>query len=436
MADKIVLNTVLGTYDVTKVNANFAKVEDALNNEVLYRDNDTGSPNEMNVDLDMNGKRIYNLPAPFFPSEAARLQDIHDIVTEGYSGLLAAPTGAGLVGYNPSINYIPGSVGSGLAATMRGDEGKVYRAFGYVVRNGGSGWAYIDDVDHRPTGMSTVEVVGDVLRVNYGVTGVRVLTHIVGTDETMAALGMTCGPSVGLAYSDIKMFLPFACWVEKTAGVWAFGASDGCNPWFGPGTDTTIASSGDGSTFTITHKEGSGSHPPTMTVLTQAAGGSAVPGVDVRMSYGGTSVIGTSHADFEGYIVWTGPGQNDWTVSTPNISVPTCTFSAGVLTVTHENLGTDTKAVSVDGVGGTYLPASGSTVTGTTFQVVFQDYAGANVATANGNMKFRYSRPRQVKSKAPDGMRVAIQRGPVILNPAKVISTNGNLWGYGVLETV
>lgn len=79
MPDKIVLNTVLGSYDVTKINQNFDRIADAINDEVLSRTNPTGSPNTMNVDLDMNGKRVYNLPAPVLPSEAARLQDVVSI---------------------------------------------------------------------------------------------------------------------------------------------------------------------------------------------------------------------------------------------------------------------------------------------------------------------------------------------------------------------
>lgn len=316
---------------------------------------------------------------------------------------------------------------------LKGDAGKQYAVIGWVSRNDGSGWYYIDNEDHRPTGMSSIAVVGtNILRVSYSFTASRVLTHVVVTDETMAALGVQVGSSVGLGYSDVYMYMPFACWVEKTAGTWAFGAGDGLNPWFGPGTDTTISTSADGSEFTINHKVGSGSSPPIFTVLTQANG--YVPGVDIRVSWGGTSIIATAHSQFEGYVQWVGPGANDWAVTTPNIAQPTFAFNAGVLTVTHEDLGADTKAVSVDSVSGFYVPASGTTVTGTTFQVVFQDWAGANVAVPTANMKFRYSRPRNVKSKAPDGMRVAIQRGPVLLNPANVISTNGNFWGFGVME--
>lgn len=365
-----------------------------------------------------------------FATDSASKWRVH----QGLTGAeLAAAGGANIMEFNPATAYAANTTGNAIASALKGNPGRSYSVCGYVLRNDGSGWACIDDVDHRPTNIASVSVIGDDLRVTYSGAGVRVVSHQVSTDETMAAMGMLCGPSVGLTYSNIKLYMPFACWVEKTAGSFAFGASDGLNPWFGPGTDTTISTSADQSSFTITHKTASGSHPPVMTVLTQSSGGGASPGADIRISYGGTTIIGTAHSLFEGLISYNA-GTSTWDVDTPNIAKPSCSFSSGVLTVTHENLGPDTRAVSVDAVSGIYLPASGATVSGTTFQVVFQDYAGANVTTANSNMKFRYMRPRQVKTKAPDGMRIAIQRGPVILNPINVISMNGNLWGSGFIE--
>lgn len=80
MTDKIVLNPILGTYDVTLINDNFDKVEQALNEKVLYRDNPAGSPNQIKNDMDMNSHRILNLPEPQADNEAARLKDLRDAV--------------------------------------------------------------------------------------------------------------------------------------------------------------------------------------------------------------------------------------------------------------------------------------------------------------------------------------------------------------------
>ena len=80
---KIVLNDVTNLSSLSTINSNFDKIEQELNEKVLYRDTFTYEDNALNVDIDANGKRIYNLPKPLSASEPARLQDIFDISTEG-----------------------------------------------------------------------------------------------------------------------------------------------------------------------------------------------------------------------------------------------------------------------------------------------------------------------------------------------------------------
>ena len=57
---KIELPAVTGSNNTSRINDNFQKIEDALNQEVLYRKGYTGEPNEMETNLDMNGKQILN----------------------------------------------------------------------------------------------------------------------------------------------------------------------------------------------------------------------------------------------------------------------------------------------------------------------------------------------------------------------------------------
>ena len=73
---KISLNNVAGGFNLQSVNTNFQLLQDELNNKVLYRDNPIGEVNVLNTDIDMNGKRIYNLPVPLSASEPARLGDV------------------------------------------------------------------------------------------------------------------------------------------------------------------------------------------------------------------------------------------------------------------------------------------------------------------------------------------------------------------------
>lgn len=58
---KIELPSITSGYNLSAINNNFQKIEDALNEEVLYRKGYVGEPNEMETNLDMNGKEILNV---------------------------------------------------------------------------------------------------------------------------------------------------------------------------------------------------------------------------------------------------------------------------------------------------------------------------------------------------------------------------------------
>lgn len=63
MAKTSLSNIVAGYASVASLNATFNIIEDHFNNKVLYRDNPTGEPNQMENDLDLNGNDILNAGA-------------------------------------------------------------------------------------------------------------------------------------------------------------------------------------------------------------------------------------------------------------------------------------------------------------------------------------------------------------------------------------
>jgi len=78
---KITLNPVSGSYaSVTAFNARMQQIEDAFNNDVLWRDGFISEPNQMDNDLDMSGKDILNLPAPATSTSPVRLQELDSLV--------------------------------------------------------------------------------------------------------------------------------------------------------------------------------------------------------------------------------------------------------------------------------------------------------------------------------------------------------------------
>ncbi len=72
---KIVLNKPTSGFNLAAINANFTAIEAELQDKVLYRNNPIGEPNTLETDLDANSKRIFNLPAPIYPTDAVRLAD-------------------------------------------------------------------------------------------------------------------------------------------------------------------------------------------------------------------------------------------------------------------------------------------------------------------------------------------------------------------------
>ena len=58
---KIVLNDVTNLNALSVINDNFDKLEQELQNKVLYRDNPDGEPNTLESDVDANGNSLYNI---------------------------------------------------------------------------------------------------------------------------------------------------------------------------------------------------------------------------------------------------------------------------------------------------------------------------------------------------------------------------------------
>lgn len=73
-----VLNNIASGFSRTTLNDNFDIIEDELTNKVLKRLPVEGEDNSMQVDLDMNGSRILNLPFPQSGNDVARLIDVQD----------------------------------------------------------------------------------------------------------------------------------------------------------------------------------------------------------------------------------------------------------------------------------------------------------------------------------------------------------------------
>jgi len=60
MAKLTISDITAGYASASALNASFNAIEDEFNNNVLYRNNPSGEPNQMENDLDLNGNDILN----------------------------------------------------------------------------------------------------------------------------------------------------------------------------------------------------------------------------------------------------------------------------------------------------------------------------------------------------------------------------------------
>ena len=111
---KISFTDILSGYSTASaITANFDSIEDHLNNKILYRDNPTGEPNQMENDLDMNSNRIYNLPSAVGDTEPATWGQLKaagtNITFTGTDVEVQVATASQTVFILTGVNYTPGA---------------------------------------------------------------------------------------------------------------------------------------------------------------------------------------------------------------------------------------------------------------------------------------------------------------------------------------
>jgi hypothetical protein len=69
-------NISSGYASTSALDANFDRIDTEFNDKVLYRNNPTGEANQMENDIDINGYRIINHPAPTDGTHLVRQEDL------------------------------------------------------------------------------------------------------------------------------------------------------------------------------------------------------------------------------------------------------------------------------------------------------------------------------------------------------------------------
>ena len=328
-------------------------------------------------------------------------------ITNGGTGATTAATALTALGGTTTGSAVFKATNSAAAAVALGNQYGVIRQ-----ATNGAGWFFITDSGHQQSGFTdSITISSGNIVVPFSSTASKVGTFVANCDETYSALGIALGASVGLSSATLSLYKTLDVEVNLTAATVA------------PSTyfvgDVSAVNNGDG-TVTITHPS--------------VGSATTMPSVDPKANYlvtisGVTATTTTikSLVPFSGTVSYDGA---NWVVSTPALAKPTFSFSAGVLTVTHETFIAAESAVQVVARDSSNTLASVGTIGTTSFTVVFRDYAGALITTETTNMRFVYSGSQLVTRETPIG-NVLLSRPNCKLDAAKVYSGSGNIWLIG-----
>lgn len=84
-------------------------------------------------------------------------------------------------------------------------KGQVTTQVAAVLRNDGQGWYALNDLDHTPINIKSVESDARSIRVNFSFSAKDVNTFLVTSDETLTLSGISGGASVGAESATIVL---------------------------------------------------------------------------------------------------------------------------------------------------------------------------------------------------------------------------------------
>lgn len=198
---KIILSDITSGYNLSAINSNFQKLEDELNNKVLYRQIQDGEPNSMASDLDMNGRSVLN--ANKISSSTLEVGGVpvvpKDLVADPYNGTREALRRSyAEAGYN----LVAGSFESGGTLVNSNDAllqeltGKAYSYIGTLPYTVAAGTNPVGDYTWKPV---IDELLREDLASKNGIEMIGGDLYSYGADKTGS---LPCDASLEAMLSD------------------------------------------------------------------------------------------------------------------------------------------------------------------------------------------------------------------------------------------
>ncbi|QFY77527.1 hypothetical protein DUD43_07410 [Alcaligenes faecalis] len=340
---------------------------------------------------------------------------------------------AGMVDFDQSAKYPPGSIGEKLQQSVSTGNQRGGFAVAGVIRRDASvspDWTTISDASHKPINWVGPSGSGVDQRVEF--KSGPVASFIVCPDETFAKDGVTAGISGGSGAALISMGAP--CTFE--ADVESITISR-YNARYFSAVRFTVSRNANTGLITLTHPATFSHQRPIVQYQPKNSTGELLIPHHVSSSGigGGTTTLFLI-GEAAGAVIYTG---SQWVLAASAWESADVSFeyeeSTGTLKVNHPRVllsgGVSPRVqVSLGGAqtGAYFLTAFDTSET--SFKVRFRNHNNA-IPTLNANMGFYFSRGMTAPRKNPAGsIMVDIGRVHVAMN--QVSAPSGNLWCLGI----
>jgi lysophospholipase L1-like esterase len=154
------------------------------------------------------------VPAAVPETTASVAAVANTLVQRGSDSSITTPTPT-LAGHAANKGYVDDG-------RVTGTPGHKFRQVACVIRNTGSGFDFISDASHYPSGVTSVVSNTDNVVVNYSFTASQVASLVATPDEVLAAKGYTIGASVGLSSATLWVGAPggFSDYISWNGSAW------------------------------------------------------------------------------------------------------------------------------------------------------------------------------------------------------------------------
>ncbi|MDA1862776.1 BppU family phage baseplate upper protein [Bacillus cereus group sp. BY128LC] len=320
-----------------------------------------------------------------------------------------------------------GILSENMVELLSGETGRKVKVVGGILRNDGTGFKFVDDVDHKRMNSTSVTNDSSSIRVTMPFTAKKIIALVATPDETYAANGFFIGASVGTNNIALQIYKAknkmISGQIEKIGS--SFSVTSGTGSGIG-----NLSWNDTDKILTINHDQTNGYgisiENRNLGIVAKATAGAGA---------GNTLVQFFNERESSGYIKYNG---STWDI-TNGKGITSVTFNSGKIVVNHDWL--EGFQLSVEGKGGNYRYQVDS-MNNSTVVISVLNSLGEPITAVDSSMAFFFYRKSDntVPINPSSGTtkfffsRTTDKQALELIDPNTIALPWGNIWYYGIFE--